>query len=159
MSRLEISADLVRDVAARCRAVGTDDAEVDEPLAHQATAGVVDDDGVRNTVLAELPGGEAGALIARPGLVDPDMDRNTLVVGAVNRGERSAPVGSGKPPALQCVSTPTRAKPPLCSQGTAINPVPRAMAVLAVFCSQITASRRRERCAAVRSPEARGQVS
>jgi hypothetical protein len=54
-------------VAAGRRTVGADDAEADEALAHQVTAGIVDDDRVRNTVLAELPGGEARALVARPG--------------------------------------------------------------------------------------------
>ena len=37
-------------------------------------------------MFAEFPGGEAGALVARAGLVDPNMDRNALVVGTVDRG-------------------------------------------------------------------------
>jgi hypothetical protein len=99
---------------------------------------------VRNAVLAELPGGEAGALVARTGLVDPDMDRDAVIVGAINRGERGAPVDGGEPPGIAMRHNLDRPKPPLCSKATAINSVPRAMAVLAVFCSQITASRRRE---------------
>src|SRR5580692_2517306 len=136
--RLQVGADLVRDVAAGRRAVGADNAEIDEALAHQLAAGIVDDDRMRDAVLAELPGGQAGALVARTGLVDPDMDRDALIVGAVDRGERGAPVDGGEPPGIAMRHNLDRPKPPLCSKATAINSVPRAMAVLAVFCSQIT---------------------
>src|SRR5262249_54434527 len=98
--RLQVSADLVRHVAAGGRGGGAGDAEADEALVHQMAAGIVDDYGVRDAMLAELPGGEAGALVARPGLVDPDMDRHPLIVGAVNRGERGAPVDGGEPPGI-----------------------------------------------------------
>src|SRR5690606_11152201 len=73
--RLEVGADLVADVAAARGAVGAGDAQVDLPALHQVTAGIVGDHGVRHAVLAELPGGQAGPLVARPGLVDPDVDR------------------------------------------------------------------------------------
>jgi len=51
----------------------------------------------RDAVLAELPGGQTGALVARAGLVDPDMDRNALIVGTVDRRERGAPIDRGEP--------------------------------------------------------------
>src|SRR5215469_465142 len=86
--RLQVSADLVRDIAACGGAVAADDAQIDKALAHQVAAGIVDNDGVRHALLAELPGGEAGALVAWPRLVDPDMDRDAVMVGAVDRGER-----------------------------------------------------------------------
>jgi hypothetical protein len=98
-------------------------------------AGIVDDDRMRDTVLAELPGGAAGALVARTGLVDPDMDRDAVILGAVDWGERGAQSTVASHPS-QCVTTSTRPKPPLCSEASAINPAPRAMAVFAVFCSQ-----------------------
>ena len=46
---------------------------------------------------AELPGGEAGALVARPGLVDPDMHRDARIVGAVDRRQRGAPIDRRQP--------------------------------------------------------------
>ena len=48
-------------------------------------------------VLAELPGGQAGALVARPGFVDPDMDRDAGIMGAIDRRQRRAPVDGGEP--------------------------------------------------------------
>src|SRR5258707_733398 len=60
-------------------------------------ADIVDDDGVRDAVLAELPGGQAGALVARPRLVDPDMNGNPVVMRAEHGGERGAPIDSGEP--------------------------------------------------------------
>jgi cobalamin biosynthesis protein CbiD len=88
---------------------------------------IVDNDVVRDTVLAEFPGGEARALITRPGLADPDVDRDGLIVGAVDRGESGAPVDGGEPSGIAMRTTSNRPEPPLCSQATAINPVPRAM--------------------------------
>src|SRR5260370_33968543 len=84
----------------------------------------------------------------------------TFIVGAVDWGERGAPVDGGEPAGIAMRQPPTRAKPPLCSQATAIDPVPRAMAVFAVVCSQTTARADGKRCAAAaRSPQARVQVS
>ena len=48
-------------------------------------------------VLAELPGGEAGALVARPGLVDPDMERDAGIMRAIDRRQRRAPIDRGEP--------------------------------------------------------------
>src|ERR671929_191828 len=45
-------------------------------VTYQSPAGVVDDDGRRDAVPAELPRREAGPLVARPRLVDPDMHGN-----------------------------------------------------------------------------------
>ena len=46
---------------------------------------------------AQLPGGERRALIARPGLVDPDMDRDAAIMGQVDRRQRGAPVDRRQP--------------------------------------------------------------
>src|SRR6516225_12076939 len=81
--RLCIGADLVRDIAARGGTVGADNAQINEPFAHDVTGGVVDDHRMWNTVLRELPSGEPGALVARPRLVDPDMHRDSVVMGAI----------------------------------------------------------------------------
>ena len=47
--------------------------------------------------LRELPGRQAGALVARPRLVDPDMDRDAGIVRLVDRRQRGAPVDGGEP--------------------------------------------------------------
>src|SRR5215469_11980644 len=52
---------------------------------------------MRDAVLAQFPGGEAGALIARPGLVDPDMNGNALVMRAIDGSKGRAPVDSREP--------------------------------------------------------------
>ena len=52
---------------------------------------------MRHAVLAEFPGGERGALVARAGLVDPDMERDTGVVRGVDRRQRGADVHGRKP--------------------------------------------------------------
>ena len=52
--------------------------------------GIVRDDRMRNPVLPELPRGQASPLIARAGLVDPDMHRDARIVGRV----RNLPDGS-----------------------------------------------------------------
>ena len=60
-------------------------------------AGVVGDHGVRHAVLAELPGGQRGALVARPRLVDPDMDGDARVVRQIDRRGRGAPIDGREP--------------------------------------------------------------
>ena len=95
--RLEVGADLVGDVAAACGAIGADDAEIDELLLHQITAGVVGDDGVRHAMGPELERRQRRPLIARPGLVDPDVKRDTVVIGAVDRRQRRTPIDGGEP--------------------------------------------------------------
>ena len=52
---------------------------------------------VGDTVLAELPRGQRGALVARPRLVDPDMQVDTGLVCLVDRGQRGAPVHRREP--------------------------------------------------------------
>ena len=95
--RLEIGADLVAGVAARSDAVGADQAEIDLALLHQMAAGIVGDQRVRHAMAGQFPGGEAGALVARPRLVDPDVHRNAGVVRTVDDAERRAPVDAGDP--------------------------------------------------------------
>ena len=95
--RLQVGADLVGDVAASGGAVGAGDAEIDLAVAHQMPAGIVGDHGVRHAVLEQLPGGEAGALVARARLVDPDMEGNALVTRAVDRRQRGAPIDRRQP--------------------------------------------------------------
>jgi len=55
------------------------------------------------------------------------MDRDAVIAGTVDVGERGARSTVASHPALQCVITSTRPKPPLCSEASVINPVPRAM--------------------------------
>ena len=60
-------------------------------------AGVVGDHGMGHAVLAELPGGQRRALVARPRLVDPDMDSDAALVRGVDRRGRGAPIDGGEP--------------------------------------------------------------
>src|SRR5262249_59627130 len=78
--RLQISPDLVADIAARGDRVGADDDQVNEPMLHEMTAGIVGNHGMRHAMLAELPSGQGGALIARPRLVGEDVDGNAVIV-------------------------------------------------------------------------------
>ena len=95
--RLEVCADLVGDIAGRGSAVAADDAEIDFAVAHQMAAGIVGDDGMRHPVLRQFPGGEARPLVARPGLVDPDMQRNPVLMRAIDRRQRGAPIDRRQP--------------------------------------------------------------
>ncbi len=95
--RLEVGANLVGDIAVRGRAVGAGDAQVDLSGLHQVPAGVVRDDGVRHAVRAQFEGGERRALVARAGLVHPDMDGKPGVMRHIDRRERGAPVHAGEP--------------------------------------------------------------
>src|SRR5262245_47371348 len=95
--RLEISADLIGDIAGRGGPVGADDAKVDQFLLHEMAAGIVGDQRVRHAMRAELERGERGALIARSRLVDPNMQVDALVEGAIDRRERRAPIDAGEP--------------------------------------------------------------
>jgi len=95
--RLRVGPDLVRDVTAGGRSISADDAQINEALSHHVTRGIVDDDRVRDPVLAELPSGKAGALIARPRLVDPDMDWDAILMSTIDRGEGCTPIDGGEP--------------------------------------------------------------
>ena len=66
-------------------------------MLHQVAAGVVDDDRVGHAVVEQFPRGKAGALVARSGLVDPDVDRQAGVVGEIDRRGGGAPVDGGEP--------------------------------------------------------------
>src|SRR2546427_12292817 len=60
------------------------------------TAGIVGNDGVRHAMLAELPGGERGALVAWARLVDPDMDRYPAIMRRIDRCSRGAQIHGGE---------------------------------------------------------------
>ena len=94
---LEIGADLVAGVAVPGDAVGADDDEVDLALLHQVSAGVVDDQRMRNALLSQFESRERGALVARPSLVDEDMDLESRGLRLVDRRRRRAPVDGGQP--------------------------------------------------------------
>ena len=91
-----VGADLVGDVAVGRNAVGADDDEVDEPLAHQRSGHVVGDDGRRNAVAHEFPRGEAGALEERPRLVGQHLDLLALLVRGADDPEGRAVAGGGE---------------------------------------------------------------
>ena len=74
-----------------------DDHRIDLPALHEMTTRVVDDHRVRDTHLAQLEGGQAGPLIARAGLIDPDMDIDSCVPCSINRGSSAAIIDKGQP--------------------------------------------------------------
>ena len=94
---LQVGADLVAGVTVGGNTVRAGDAEVDLARPHQVAPGVVDDHGVRHAVLEKLPGGEAGALVARTGLVHPDVQVHAALEGGEDRAERGAPVDGRQP--------------------------------------------------------------
>ena len=111
--RLQIGADLVRDIARRARAVGAGDAEIDLAVAHQMAAGIIGDHRVGDAVLAEFPGGQAGALVARPRLVDPHMHRDPRIISAVDRRQGGAPIDRREPAGVAVGQDLHRAAPAL----------------------------------------------
>ena len=94
---LEIRADLVGRVAGVRHAVGADDHQIHEPVLHQVTADVVCDDGMRHALLHHLPGGQARALVARPGFVHPHVHGDARVMGRVNRRRGRTVIHEGQP--------------------------------------------------------------
>jgi hypothetical protein len=56
-------------------------------------------------------------LVARTGLVDPDMDRDAVIVGAVDRGERGAPVDRSERPGIAMRQHPDPTKAALMQPG------------------------------------------
>ena len=94
---LEVGADFVGDIACARDAVGAGDDEVDEAMLHEVAAGVVGDDRVGDVLMSEFPGGEAGALVAGAGFIDPDMDGDAGGVGGVDGGGGGAVVDEGEP--------------------------------------------------------------
>ena len=95
--RLQVGADLVADIAIGGHPVGADDREIDHAVLHQMAAGVVRDHRMRHAVMAEFPCGERSALIARPGLVDPDMNLQAAIMREIDRRRRRAPVDRREP--------------------------------------------------------------
>src|SRR5262245_11590407 len=63
-------------------------------------ARIVGDQRMRHAVRAKLEGRERGALIARPRLIHPHMHANALVMGAIDRRERRAPIDASEPPGI-----------------------------------------------------------
>ena len=95
--RLQVRADLVDHVAGGGRPVRADQHDVDLPALHQVPARVVDDHRVRDAVRAQLPRRQRGALVARPRLVDPDVNRDARVVRRVDTRQRRPPVDRRQP--------------------------------------------------------------
>ena len=95
--RLQIGADLVAHVAAPRHAVATHDDQVDLPVLHQVAAGVVGHHRVWHACLAQFPRRQAGALVARPGFVDPHVHGQAGGMGLVNGRRGGAPAHRGQP--------------------------------------------------------------
>src|SRR5258705_367592 len=89
--------DLVADIAVGGHPVGSDDDQIDHATPHQMAPGIVRNDRVGHTVMAEFPGGERGALIPGPGLVDPNVNAQTTIMRRVDRGGGGSPVHRRQP--------------------------------------------------------------
>ena len=88
--RQRVRTDLVGGVAVRRDPVGADEHAVDQPGSHQPACRSVDDHGVRDTQLAELPCRQPCALEQRARLVDPHVLDTALLVGRAHGPERRA---------------------------------------------------------------------
>jgi hypothetical protein len=64
---------------------------------HQVTASVVHDHGVGHPLFAEFKGGEAGALVAGPGLIHKHVNAEPGPVRLVDRREGHASIHRGQP--------------------------------------------------------------
>src|SRR5450631_2653775 len=64
------------------------------------SAGIVDDNCVGHTVLAEFPSSQGCSLIAWASLIDPDMHRDAAVVGLINGCSGGSPVDRCQPPGI-----------------------------------------------------------
>ena len=60
------------------------------------TRGAIDDKAVVDFRLAQFPTGQRPTLVARPGFVDPDMQRHSCRGSLVNSGQRRAPFNRGQ---------------------------------------------------------------
>ena len=78
-------------------AVGSDNYHVHLAMLHEMAAGIVDDQRMGNAVIVELPGGELGALVARPRFIDIDMNRNAFFAGKIDRRRRGSVIHGGEP--------------------------------------------------------------
>ena len=78
-------------------AVGADNHHVHLAMLHEMAAGIVDDQRMGNAVVVKLPGGELGALVARPRFIDIDMNRNAFFAGQIDRRRRGAVIHGGEP--------------------------------------------------------------
>ena len=83
---------LVADISAGRRSIAADDTEVDLAVLHEMAARVIDDHRVRYPVVTKLPGGQRSALISRPSLVNPDMNRDSGIESLINRSQSGYPI-------------------------------------------------------------------
>src|ERR1700730_1315044 len=94
---LKVGTNLVGNVAARGCPVAANNTEVDQPMLHQMSAGVVYNQGMWDPVVTQLPSRQRSALIAWASFVHPNMDWYTGIEGLVNRSEGGAPIDRCQP--------------------------------------------------------------
>src|SRR5438105_6800862 len=102
-------------------------------------AGAIGDDRMRDAMLTELPGSEFGALVSRPGLIDPDMNRQTAIMRRIDRRQGRSVIHKSKPARVTMGQDIDRLP-----SFRARNPLDQIQAVLAdhpavlfVFCSNL----------------------
>jgi len=66
-------------------------------MLHEMAAGVIDDNRVWDSLLSEFPGSQAGTLVSRSGLVDPDVNINSLLESRIDRRGCGTIVDKGEP--------------------------------------------------------------
>src|SRR5882724_5869078 len=95
--RLQICPDLVRNVARKSSAIGSNNHQIHCAALHQVSRGTVCDDRMLHTVLPQLPGCKFGTLISWSRFSDPHVNRQPAVVSGINRGSRRTIVNKGEP--------------------------------------------------------------
>ena len=95
--RLQIGADLIRHIALPRHPISADNANIHQPMLHQMPAGIIRHHGMRHAMRAQFKGGQGRALVARPGLIHPDMHIQPGIKGLINRAERRAEIHRCQP--------------------------------------------------------------
>src|SRR5437660_6341620 len=95
--RFQVGHDLFVHVPVTRRSIRSDHYQIDRTSLHQMPAGAIGDDRMRDTMLTELPGSEFGALTSRPGLIDPDMNRQTAIMRRIDRRQGRSVIHKRKP--------------------------------------------------------------
>ena len=94
---LEVRPDLVGHITCESSAIRPGNDNIDLAVLHKMAAGIVNNHRMRHTMLGQFPRGKTGPLVAGARLINPDMDRNTGIMGRINRGRGGTIVDKCQP--------------------------------------------------------------
>ncbi len=99
MSRqgLEVGANFVAHIAAARGAIRPNDHSIHLAMLHQVTTCVIHNHGVRHPLTRQLIGRKRCPLIARPGLIHPNMNAQPSAMGLINRCQCRSPINGRQP--------------------------------------------------------------